>query len=207
LKNKEIRMITTDIETRQTEEEQNRVSGLGLVYKEETELFPGFKETIRKDAFKESIERNRDRPIKSYFNHDPSNVLATTESDPPLIVKNRDEGVFYEAEIPDTTYGRDLKVNLARKNVQGSSFAFNIASEDGEKLWEDEDGIVHREIIKGELYELGPVTDPAYLQAEAGLRSAEKMMKEYREKTKKNKKSVYLFLKDKKIEKQEKNIL
>lgn len=195
MKNKEIRMITANIETRQTDDEQDKVSGFGLVYEEETELFPGFVEIIRKDAFKDSLERNRERPVKSYFNHDPSNVLATTISEPPLVVQNRDEGIFYEAEIPDTSYGRDLKVNLSRKNVQGSSFAFDIPGEDGEKLWEDEDGVIHREIIKGELYELGPVTDPAYMQAEAGLRSAEKMLKEYREKAKQNKKSKIFIMK------------
>ena len=192
MKDRELRMITTNIETRQTEEEQNKVSGLGLVYERETELFPGFLEVIRKDAFKESIERDRDRPIKSYFNHDPSSVLATTASEPPLLVENRDEGIFYEAEIPDTTYGDDLKENLKRKNVQGSSFKFAV---DDENTWEDEEGIVHREILQGEIYELGPVTDPAYLQAEAGLRSAEKTLEEYRQKAKANKKSKIFILK------------
>jgi HK97 family phage prohead protease len=189
-------MITTNIKTRQTEEEKNKVSGLGLVYEEEAELFPGFIETIRKDAFKESVERNRNRPIKSYFNHDPSSVLATTVSEPPLLVENRDEGIFYEAEIPDTTYGKDLKINLSRKNVQGSSFSFGV---DDENTWEDEDGNVHREILQGEIYELGPVTDPAYLQAEAGLRSAEKTLEKYREKAKQSKKSK-IFIMRKRLE-------
>jgi hypothetical protein len=191
-------MITTNIETREAEEENDRVSGLGLVYERETELFPGFIEVIRKDAFKESVERKRERPIKSYFNHDPSKVLATTASEPPLIVKNRDEGIFYEAEIPDTTYGRDLKVNLARRNVEGSSFAFNI-SENGENVWEDENGIVHREILEGEIYELGPVTDPAYLQAEAGLKAAKEALSEYRKRAKQNKKSK-IFIMRKRLE-------
>lgn len=166
----EIRTVTAEIRAKNNQEGEPRgVAGLGLVYGKESEIWPGYIESIRKDAFKESVERKRKSPIKSYFNHDPNQVLATTESNPPLIIKNTDDGVDYEAEIPDTSYGRDLKINLERRNVEGSSFAFSI---DEDKAWEDEEGNYHREIIKGEIYELGPVTDPAYVQAPANLRSA-----------------------------------
>lgn len=178
----EFRTVTAEIRQKDKEEGEPRgVAGLGLVYDRETELWPGYKETIQKDAFKESLEKERDRPIKSYFNHNPNFVLATTESDPPLTAKNTDEGVFYNAEIPDTSYGRDLEENLKRKNVQGSSFAFAV---DEDKTWEDDDGVFHREIIKGEIYELGPVTDPAYIEAPASLRSAGEVYKEIAERIK-----------------------
>jgi uncharacterized protein len=175
----EFRTVTAEIRQENKEEGEPRgVTGLGLVYDKEAEIWPGYREVIKKDAFKEGLERKRDRPIKSYFNHNPNFVLATTESDPPLIVKNTDEGVFYEAEIPDTSYGRDLEENLKRKNVQGSSFAFSV---DKDRTWETEDGIYHREIIEGEIYELGPVTDPAYIQAPSSLRSAGEVYEEIAE--------------------------
>lgn len=180
---------TVEVKIRQDNKEDGAprgVAGLGLVYNRETELWPGYRETIRKDAFKESLERDRDRPVKSYFNHNPNFVLATTESNPPLTVMNTDEGVFYNAEIPDTSYGRDLVENLKRKNVQGSSFAFAV---DKDRTWEDEEGVFHREIIKGEIYELGPVTDPAYIQAPASLRSAGEVYEEIVEKIKTEKKA------------------
>ena len=175
----QFRTVPTEIKSREKEDGESRgVTGLGLVYGRETEIWPGYKESIRKDAFKESIERKRNRPIKSYFNHDPNQVLATTESNPPLIVKNTKEGIAYEAEIPDTSYGRDLAVNLERRNVEGSSFAFSI---EDDRKWEDEEGVYHREIISGEIYELGPVTDPAYIQAPASLRSAKEAFEEIKQ--------------------------
>lgn len=184
----EFRTVFLEVREDPSEDRPRRVAGLGPVYEREEELWPGFYETIKKDAFKESVERERGRSIKSFFNHNPNFVLATTDSDPPLIVKNTVDGVVYEAEIPDTSYGHDLYINLARGNVQGSSFAFTISAK-GDRWWEDEDGNFHREIRKGEIYELGPVTDPAYLSAPANLRSAQDVFEKYREALEQQKKT------------------
>ncbi len=187
------------------EDEPRRVSGLGVVYDKEVELFPGYMESVVKDAYKESIEKERDRAIKSYFNHDPNQVLATTKSDPPLLIENRENGVFYDAEIPNTSYGNDLEANLERNNIEGSSYSF-VVPEDGDEWWEDDEGIVHRKILKGEIFELGPVTDPAFLETPTNLRSAKKAYKNYQAQASKGNKSK-LFIMRKKLEMKEKSII
>src|SRR5690606_41061588 len=98
-------------------------------------------------------------------------VLSTTASDPPLVVRETDQGYEYDSPIPPTSYGRDLIVNLQRRNVKGSSFTF-IVPQGGDRWWEDENGVVHREIRELILYEIGPVTDPAYLSTNEFLRSS-----------------------------------
>ena len=155
------------------EGEDKKAVGVGIIYDEWTEIYPGFKERIVKGAVK------NDKTVKSFINHDPSMVLATTKSKPALELNDTDKGVEYASPIPPTSYGKDLIVNLERGNIKGSSFAFSVP-EDGQKTWE-EDGVFYRDIKKLKLYEIGPVVDPAYVQTSAQLRSAEDVYKELRD--------------------------
>ena len=166
---KELRFIEMDMRSAESEDEK-RVAGLGIVYDEWVEIFPGFKERIQKGAVK------RDKVVKSFFNHDPSMVLSTTKSKPALELNETDKGLEYISPIPPTSYGNDLMVNVERGNVKGSSFAFSV-HRDGQKTWEEDD-VFYRDIKKLTLYEVGPVTDPAYIQTSAQLRTAEDVYKD-----------------------------
>jgi len=165
----ELRAVRSDIKSDSTDGEINQVSGLGIVTEEWAEIMPGFKERIRKGAVKLADT------VKSYVNHDPNQVLATSQSDPPLQVEETNEGWQYSSPIPPTSYGNDLRVNLERQNVKGSSFAFMVG-EGGDRMWEGEDGNIYRDISEVNVFELGPVTDPAYLQTTAQLRSAKEAL-------------------------------
>jgi len=154
-------------------EEQKFVDGVGIVYDTEVEIWPGYMEKIRKGAFGETLRSGEE--VKSYFNHNPNFVLATTESDPALELKDTDAGLEFSAPIPPTTYGEDLSINLERKNVRGASFSFTVEED---VLVIDEDDIYHREIVSGTLYEIGPVTNPAYSQTEVGQRDLENICSE-----------------------------
>lgn len=156
------------LEIRSSEGEPSVVSGFGVIYDREIELFPGYMEKIRAGSLRKSI--NSGSEIKSFFNHDSGYVLATTKSNPPLAIMDTDKGLRFEAPIPPTSYGKDLEINLERKNVKGASFAFTI-DKDGDILTRDEKGVYHREVISAQLFEVGPVTNPAYPQAKVGLRS------------------------------------
>jgi len=174
---KEIRQLEIDdIELRSDDDSESFVEGVGIVYDREVELWPGYFEKIRSGAFESSVRGDKD--IKSFFNHNPSFVLSTTRSRPPLILDDGSNGLRFKSPIPDTSYGRDLRENLRRKNVRGASFSFTVAR-DGDSVTRDEKGNIRREITKGTLYEIGPVTNPAYKQTKVGLRDAETAYKEY----------------------------
>src|SRR5690606_38101457 len=71
---------------------------------------------------------------------------------------------------------RDLMVSLERKDVTGSSFAFNV---EDDKWEEDEDGLVVRTIIKFKrLLDVSPVTYPAYPVTSVAQRSLEEFQKQ-----------------------------
>lgn len=152
------------------EEEEKKAVGLGIVYDEWVELWPGFRERILKGSVK------RDKVVKSFINHDPNQVLSTTKSKPALELNDTEAGLEFSTPIPPTTYGKDLIVNLDRGNIKGASFAFSVPA-DGHKSWEEE-GVYYREISNLTLHEIGPVTDPAYIQTSAHLRTAEDVYKE-----------------------------
>ncbi len=157
-------------EIRAVDGEDARVSGLGIVYDQWTELWPGYMERISKGAVKNAPT------VKSFFNHDPDYVLSTLDSDPALVLRETESGLEYDSPIPPTTYGNDLKINLQRKNVRGSSFAFDVHHD----AWsQGADGVVYRDITDLTLYEVGPVTNPAYIQTTATMRSKE-LVQEHR---------------------------
>lgn len=166
------RMFIT-AEVRSAGEEDNlRAAGLGIVYDQWTDIMPGYRERIMQGAAKPASG-----VIKSFFNHDPSQVLSTTASSPPLVLRDTPRGIEYESPIPPTSYGKDLITNLERKNVQGSSFSFSVPK-GGDRYWEDEHGVLHREITELVYYEIGPVTDPAYAMTSASIRTARQELAE-----------------------------
>ena len=158
----------------ETAEDSTRVIGAGAVYNKRSQDLGGFFEIIREGAFKRSLESGRE--VKSFFNHDPNQVLGTTESDPPLTITDDKRGLLYDVEIPDTSYGRDLKENLKRKNVKGSSFQFRTIEDNWYKT---DAGETIRELISAELFEIGPVVDPAYLPSTSELRTLQAQKEEY----------------------------
>lgn len=154
------------------------ITGRGIVYNVETELWPGYFESVRPGAFTESL--NKAMEIKSFINHDSSMVLSTTRSNPKLEISDNEDSLTFRTPIPPTTYGKDLAVNVARGNISGASFSF-VVNEGGERLTINEDGTQHREIISAEIYEVGPVTNPAYHQTTVSLRNKESILNRFKD--------------------------
>jgi uncharacterized protein len=203
MENRTLEIDEIEIRSEEGNEDQRYVQGVGIVYDREVELGPRFREKIRAGAFDEYLKKGVE--IKSFFNHDPSQVLATTKSEPALELKDSATGLRFKAPIPPTTYGNDLRINLERKNVRGASFSF-LVDDNGEIVTRDEKGIYHREIVKASIYEIGPVTNPAYKQTSIGLRSAEQCVDDCVKAFEDRTKAEELELKKKKLEIDKENL-
>ena len=82
------------------------------------------------------------------------------------------KGVWYRFEAPQTSYGNDLLIQLRSGLVNGSSFTFDIDMEQGFEIQEREDGKIMAIPAKiNTVYEMGPVTMPAYPGTTAENRS------------------------------------
>jgi HK97 family phage prohead protease len=107
-----------------------------------------------------------------FLNHNTDQVLASSKSG-TLSLREDERGLYVEAELPETTYGRDLSVLMQRGDVHSMSFGFSVPR--GGDAW-SEDG-ASRELREIILHEVSVVTGfPAYPATEgAQIRTTEEI--------------------------------
>ena len=126
----------------------------------------GFFERILPSAFDDCLASNPD--IVGLFNHSMDYVLGRTSSN-TMTVSVDAEGLLYTIDPPDTQLARDLMTSMKRGDIRGSSFGF-YCLEDTWDLDPTTDSII-RTIVKASVFDCSVVTDPAYLAADAAVRS------------------------------------
>lgn len=154
------------------EGEAPMMRGHAAVFNSPSELLCGcFRETILEGAFTEALKTS---DVRALFNHEPSNILGRTSAG-TLRVAEDATGLAIEIDPPDTCCGRDLQVSMKRRDIKEMSFGFTVA-EGGDEWTRDPDGSGNwtRTISKiDRLYDVSPVTFPAYPEASCALRSLE----------------------------------
>ena len=168
---KELEKRTYSIEFRAAENEGRTVSGYAAIYRSVSNELWGFEEVIEPGAFEGADISD----VRALFNHNPDHILARTSSG-TLKLESDETGLRYEFDMPDTTLGRDLLVMMKRGDISQSSFAFTIEEDE----WEErEEGLPLRTIRSiGKVYDVSPVTYPAYEKTSATARSLEAFQKE-----------------------------
>lgn len=144
------------------------VRGYAAKFNVLSENLGGFREQIMPGAFADVLSDD----VRALFNHDPNIILGRTVAG-TLRVFQDDTGLGYEVEMPDTPQARSLVTSIERGDVSQSSFAFRVARPDGDEWIEDEKtGAITRTIKKfARLYDVSPVTYPAYPDATVGMRA------------------------------------
>lgn len=145
-----------------SEERQEWIVGYAAKFGVDSLDMGDFVERIEPSAFDLVRERRgRKKPLetRALWNHDANYPLARY---PQTLSLHVDEvGLRYEFPVPNTTYGRDIASNIANGIVKGSSFSFMVGK--GGESWSMEEGRSIRTVKKiEELYDVGPVTFPAY---------------------------------------------
>jgi HK97 family phage prohead protease len=146
--------------------EGNRLAGYAAVYgqdsREIVESGRSFVERIAPGAFNGTLSERGD--VKLYYNHDPSMPLARTRAG-TLQLKSDRQGLAFDAELPDTTLGRDIKVLLQRGDLSGEmSFGFFVEEDSWNK------SRTERLVKRAKLVEISIVQDAAYPQTSSSLR-------------------------------------
>jgi uncharacterized protein len=130
-----------------------------------------FMEKVVKGAFEQTI---REDDIRALFNHDPNYVLGRNKSG-TLTLQEDEKGLFVRITPPDTQWARDLLVSIKRGDINQMSFGFNVVLDN----WTYSDGKDIRELLKVKLFDVSPVTFPAYTQTECGVRSISDVYKSH----------------------------
>lgn len=135
-----------------------------------TNTWGGFVERVMPGAFDRAV---REDDVRALFNHDPNQILGRTTAGTLRLSVDK-VGLRYEIEPPNTDDALGLIEAICRGDVSGSSFSFTI----NEQVWRDvvdpqtNQTTTIRELTAVTLYDLGPVTFPAYEGTSAGVRSA-----------------------------------
>ena len=125
------------------------------VFNKETELFLGGFEEIAPGAFSDCLNDD----IRALINHDTTLVLGRTKAG-TLTLEETETALRGTIVInPNDSDAVNLYERVKRGDVDQCSFGFDILEEDTE--WR-EDGTVKWTIKKVKLYEVSPVTFPAY---------------------------------------------
>lgn len=134
----------------------NSITTIGDYFREE--ILPGAADNVLTDD------------VRALFNHDANFVLARSNNGKGTLKLSVDDvGLRYSYITPDRSYARDLEDAIKAGDVSQSSFAFSIE----EQNWIERDGELPLRQIKKlkRLYDVSPVTYPAYADATVGKRS------------------------------------
>jgi HK97 family phage prohead protease len=162
----ERRVNTVEFDVRNGEASSDGMSftGYAAVFNSPSEPLP-FTEVIKEGAFKRSLKSRNE--IKLFMNHNTDVVLGSTRAG-TLKLSEDSRGLLAQAELPDTSAGRDLSVLMKRGDVSSMSFGFSVPPKGD--AWSS-DGAT-RELHQVRLHEVSIVTGfPAYEATTASVRS------------------------------------
>jgi HK97 family phage prohead protease len=171
LPSRERRDIPGHVEVREDGDEPT--IGIFIPFNSRSVELYGFTEIIAPGAFTRTIANGRKAKrggdIKALWQHNSSDVLGR-QANRTLDLVETDKGL--EAEVivaPDKIrWHGDALASIQRGDVDGSSFGFETVKDE----WEySEDGSATRTLVECKLFEVSPVTFPAYPGSESEKRS------------------------------------
>ncbi len=162
------------LEVRALEDGAPLIVGYAVVFNSMSEVMVDargrrFRERIAPGTFDRILAGAPD--VRALWNHNADLPLGRTRNNTLRIVKDR-QGLRIELSPPPTTWGTDASVSIRRGDVSGMSFAFAVNGQAGD-VWEKPgaDGVATRTIVDADLYEVSPVTFPAYPATQVMVRS------------------------------------
>lgn len=156
-------------------QDSRTVEGYAVVFNSQSEDL-GFYETINPAAITEEVLKRSD--VFCLFNHDQDKVLARSKYGTGSLQLQLDEqGLKYTFQAPNTDIGNSLLEYLRRGDIDSSSFAFTVSTDEGSEVWTTgTDGRQYREILKiDELHDVSPVWNPAYTSTSVSQRTLDKL--------------------------------
>lgn len=174
---RERRTFTGLIEVREGYRSDPVIKGHAAVFNQNADL-GYFTERVAPGTFSRAIKED---DVRALWNHDDNHVLGRSRpgrDDNTLSMSEDSKGLAVTITPPDTQMSRDLIQSMKRGDVDQMSFGFSVR---GQKIEKTEDGNILRTITDVKLYDVSPVTFPAYTGTDVAVRSiAQRIEEEYR---------------------------
>ena len=163
---RELRSVSRGVEIRaETDTTPKELSGYAALFDTPAEIAGAFVEIIDHGAFDQALGDD----VRVLFNHDPNLVLGRTKSGTASLAVDA-TGLRYRVRPPTTQIGRDVVELVERGDIDGSSFGFRVLKDS----WTEgvtPNALPVRHIEAVALYDVSPVTQPAYAETTVEARS------------------------------------
>lgn len=126
-----------------------------------------FIERIEPGTFQRALDKGND--VNFLAEHDNKLLLASTKNG-SLSLREDDKGLFMEARISPTSWGKDYHQLISDGLLTNMSFGMGVSADKWEKR---SDGMYERSISDLTLAEVSVVRNPAYVQSTIQARSME----------------------------------
>lgn len=174
----EQRTYSGEVQVRSEGENTGRtIEGYAALYNVRSENMGGMYEILAPGAFDNADMSD----VRALFNHDASGILARTASG-TLELFTDEKGLKYRFEAPNTNLGNDLLEMIKRRDVSQSSFAFSFPTEGDDWFSVDKENRTFTINKIDRVYDVSPVTYPAYSMTSVAARSLEQALEEKQEK-------------------------
>lgn len=172
---RETRAFTTPLEIRAANDEAGKrtAAGHAILFNVETDVCGWFIEVIAPGAFAKSLQ---ERDVVALHSHDIGRVVGRKGAG-TLVLREDATGLAFENELPDTSDGRDLAVQIDRGDIPGMSFGFITRKQE----WDETVEPPKRTVIEADLYEITYTALPQYPDTTVALRSLEHARAERRD--------------------------
>jgi HK97 family phage prohead protease len=144
-------------------EEKGTIEGHAAVFNSMSQDLGGFFEFIRPGAFAKTI---KEADIRALWNHNDHYVLGRNTAG-TLELSEDEIGLRSIIHPPKATWADDLRESIKRKDVTQMSFGFRTIKDE----WFEKEGKVVRELIEVQLFDVSPVTFPAYQTTDVSARA------------------------------------
>ena len=122
-----------------------------------------FREQIAPGAFTDAIQTD---DVRALIDHDSRLVLGRNRAGTLRLAEDQ-TGLAVEIDVPDTSYARDLVTSMKRGDITQMSFGFLALKES----WDDTQDPPLRTLEKVQLFDVSPVTFPAYEETQVSVRA------------------------------------
>lgn len=135
------------------------IQGYAAVFGSRSLDLGGFTEEIAHGAFTKTLG---EADVRALFNHDKNYVIGRNKAG-TLRMAEDSRGLEIAADLPDTTWAKDLRVSMERGDINQMSFGFRTIRDD----WPQPTHRILREVA---LFDVSVVTYPAYPATTAEVR-------------------------------------
>jgi HK97 family phage prohead protease len=157
-----------DVEARAAEDGTLRLSGYAAVFNESSVPLP-FKETIAPGAFRKTLSETPD--VRLLVNHEGLPLARTKNG--TLTLSEDERGLYFTADLANTSDAKDIHELVARGDVDQMSFAFRVIRQ---KWNEDRSTRILSEVSLSD-GDVSVVTYPAYPTTSVEARDALKKLR------------------------------